>query len=534
MRPFLTLHNPADSAAYYGSGLWQSETFYSLLRHNAEAFGDDLALVDSRRRLTWREVQDAADGVAAELRSFGLVAGDRVCAWMSNRVELVLLMLACSREGFACNPSLHRSHTSREIGAFLQELRARALFSETGWGADRDRVKLDTILTEVSSLRAIFDETNFPRPAPNLTEWNRDPDRVGYLAFTSGTTGIPKCVMHSANTLLANARELARDWKVVRGTVILSLSPLSHHIAWVAFGQWLLSGCRLVTNDPPAGQSMLDWVNTSGATYLMGVPTHAIDLLREQAGTGKGFGGVTTFYMAGAAIPPSICETLIGQGITPQNVYGMTENSSHQYTLPDDSAATIVNTCGRGGQAYRIRIFDLADPNRAVPTGEVGEIGGKGAALMLGYFNNQVETEVGFNDDGWFLSGDLGRLDAAGNLTVVGRLKDTINRGGHKIYPAYIEELALRHPGVEKAACVAVPDARLGERVCLAISGPAAAERLLDHLRSAGLSKYDMPEFFLRMESFPMTASGKVLKRSLTEMVQRRRVVPEPVGGGRH
>lgn len=529
MRLFLTLHNPSDSAAYYGSGLWQSETFYSLLCRNADAHGDELALVDSRRSLTWREVREATDGVAAELRSFGLVAGDRVCAWMSNRVELPILMLACSREGFACNPSLHRSYTSREIGRFLQELRARALFSETGWGADRDSVKLDAILAEIPSLRVVFDETNFPAPAPNLTEWRCDPDRIGYLAFTSGTTGKPKCVMHSDNTLLANARELVRDWQVNRETVILSLSPLSHHIAWVAFGQWLLSGCTFGTNDPPEGQSTLDWVNATGATYIMGVPTHAIDLLGEQAASGKGLGAVKTFYMAGAAIPPSVCEALLDQGITPQNVYGMTENSSHQYTLPGDGRQTIAETCGRGGRAYQIRIFDIADPNRALPAGEVGQIGGRGAALMLGYFDNQADTEASFNDEGWFLSGDLGKLDTEGNLTVVGRLKDTINRGGHKIYPAHIEELALRYPGVDKAACVPVRDERLGERVCLAINGSAHADSLFDHLRSSGLSKYDMPEFFIRMESFPMTASGKILKRNLAEMLLHRRVVPEAV-----
>ena len=272
---------------------------------------------------------------------------------------------------------------------------------------------------------------------------------MSYLAFTSGTTGTPKCVMHSDNTLLANARDLVRDWGHGPQTVLLSLSPLSHHIAWVAVAQWLLAGCELVTDDPPAGMSRLDWIIETGATYVMGVPTHAIDMLSEQRKRNIAqMGEVKLFYMAGAPIPPSVCEAFVRQDIKPQNIYGMTENSSHQYTHPDDDEATIVKTCGRGGPAYEVRLFDPLDSDREVPPGTVGQIAGRGAALMLGYLDNQTATEQSFNSDGWFLSGDLGVLDERGNLKIEGRLKDLIIRGGHNIYPATIEALALRHPDV--------------------------------------------------------------------------------------
>ena len=534
MRPFLTLHHPARARRYYAEGTWRNDTFYSLLAGHAKARPDAAALRDGGRRLAWREVLAWVDGVAADLRRHGLVGGDRVSIWMSNKLETIITFLACAREGFACNPSLHRTYTCAEIVQLIDRLQAKAFVTEPGWGADRANVDFDAMLGQVSSLRNVYSRDTFPQAAPAISKPVEDPDKVSYLAFTSGTTGTPKCVMHSDNTLLANARDLVRDWGHGPQTVLLSLSPLSHHIAWVAVAQWLLAGCELVTDDPPAGMSRLDWIIETGATYVMGVPTHAIDMLSEQRKRNIAqMGVVKLFYMAGSPIPPSVCEAFVRQDIKPQNIYGMTESSSHQYTHPDDDEATIVKTCGRGGPAYEVRLFDPLDSDREVPPGTVGQIAGRGAALMLGYLDNQTATEQSFNSDGWFLSGDLGVLDARGNLKIEGRLKDLIIRGGHNIYPSTIEALALRHPDVTKAAAFPVPDERLGERVCLAIIGTTGGEALLQHLHGEGLSKYDMPEFFIRVDAFPLTASGKILKRELVQMVKRGELSPQPVRFGR-
>jgi acyl-CoA synthetase len=285
-----------------------------------------------------------------------------------------------------------------------------------------------------------------------------------------------------------------------------------------------------VTDDPPPGRSRLDWIIETGATYVLGVPTHAMDMLAEQRQRGiPTFGHVKVFYMAGAAIPPIVAQNFLDQGVRPQNIYGMTENSSHQYTLPSDDERTVVETCGRGGRAYEVRLFDPADDNRPVGIGEVGQIGGRGAALMLGYFDNQFATEASFNADGWFMSGDLGVLDDAGNLRIEGRLKDLIIRGGHNIYPSHIEALALRHSSVLKAACFPVADERLGERVCISVLGEISPDELLGHLAAEGLSKFDMPEYFARLEAFPLTASGKILKRELVERVRRGEIAPTPI-----
>lgn len=532
MRPFLTLHHPADTARHYEQGLWRKDTFYSLLALHAAERPDAVALQDGRRSVSWSQLLPWVDGVANSLREFGLVGGDRVSIWMSNRIEAVVMFLACAREGFACNPSLHKTYTCAEIVDLLSTLSTRALLTEPGWGADRAQVDLDSMLVRLPSLKMVYTPDNLPGPVDNATPPCPDPDKVSYLAFTSGTTGTPKCVMHSDNTLLANARDLVADWRHGPDTVLLSLSPLSHHIAWVGVAQWLLSGGRFVTDDPPSGMSRLDWIEASGATYVLGVPTHAMDVLAEQKrAKRRGLGKVSVFYMAGAPIPPATAAAFVEQGVTPQNVYGMTENSSHQYTHPGDSPEVIVTTCGRGGRAYEVRLFDPSDGDKEVAPGEVGQIGGRGAALMLGYFNNQAATESSFNRDGWFLSGDLGVLDASGNLRIEGRLKDLIIRGGHNIYPSHIEAVAVRHKQVNRVAAFPVPDDRLGERVCIAISGTAELEDLMQHLRDQGISKYDMPEYFVRLEEFPLTASGKILKRELALQVRRGELAPVPIAG---
>jgi acyl-CoA synthetase len=527
VRPFLTLHHPAQARAYYEQGVWQADTFYGLLAQHAADRPDAIALQDGRQKLAWIELRRRVDGVAADLRARGLAGGDRVSIWMSNRVEAIVMFLACAREGFACNPSLHRTFTCAEIGQLLERLRARALLTEPGWGADRTRADFDAVLAGVASLKAVYAPEGLPGAANNASAAATDPDSVVYLAFTSGTTGTPKCVMHSHNTLLANARDMVRDWEHGPDTVLLSLSPLSHHIAWVGVGQWLVAGCRFVTSDPPQGTSLLDWIIETDATYVMGVPTHAMDVLAQQKARGiQQLGRVAVFYMAGAPIPPSVAAAFMAQGIKPQNIYGMTENSSHQYTHPQDETDISVTTCGRGGPGYQVRLFDPADRDRPVGPGEVGEIGGRGGALMLGYFDNQTATEASFNRDGWFMSGDLGSIDRDGNLKVEGRLKDLIIRGGHNIYPAHIEALALRHESVTRVACFPVADERLGERVCIAVAGAVAPAELLAHLGREGLSKYDMPEYFARLEQFPLTASGKILKRELIEMVKRGAIEP--------
>ena len=539
----LTRHDPAEAQIFHANGTWGDETHYRLLAKNAAARPDAFALRDGARRLTWSELVHWVDVMSADLAAQGLRANDRVSLWASNRIESVVMYLACSRNGYACNPSLHRTYKVDEISGLLDRLSTKAILVEEGWGADVSRHDPFEALGSLPAMRKVYRVPATRETGPEfpitksadieLPASNENPDKVCYLAFTSGTTGTPKCVMHSDNTLLANARDMVRDWKHDETSRLLSLSPLSHHIAWVGIAQWLLFGGEFVTDDPPAGVSKLDWILETEPTYIMGVPTHAMDTLAEMRKRGlEKMGTVKVFYMAGAPIPPATAQSFVEMGVTPQNVYGMTENSSHHYTWPDDPQVTICESCGRGGKAYRLKIFDPENPDIEMPQGEVGHIAGKGACLMLGYFDNQKATEESFNKDGWFLSGDLGLIDADGCLRFVGRLKDIIIRGGKNIHPKKIEDLAIKHPNVEKAAAFPVPDGRLGERVCLAVLSTGSepeGQDVLGHLFGHGLSIYDMPEYYMVMTEFPLTPSGKILKRELTEWAKDGRLKPDPI-----
>jgi acyl-CoA synthetase len=551
MSTLLTLHDPRTARAFHDAGYWRDDTFWTLAVHHAAVRPAAYALRDSRRRLTWTEVVTWAEAVAAELHAAGLKRGQRVCVWLPNRVEAVIVFLACSRNGYVCNPSLHQNYTVGEIVPLLDRIQAAALFGEAGYGADAARADVFAQAAALASMKRVFrllplhapaapDSAYAAFPAQGaradrtlLPPVDDNPDKIVYLAFTSGTTGIPKGVLHSDNTLLANGRAMVQDWHHDHATVLYSHSPLSHHIATVAVEQAVVAGMELVVNDVPPGKKPLDGIVGSNATYVMGVPTHAIDVLADARSRGMDrLGSVTIFYMAGATIPPETARAFLDMGIKPQNIYGMTENGSHQYTRPTDDAETICSTCGGAAIGYETRIFDAETPDREAPPGAIGEIGTRGALLMLGYFDNQTATENSFNAGGWFLSGDLGRFDAKGNLIIEGRKKDLIIRGGHNIHPSRIENLALMHRGVVKAAAFPVADARLGEKVCLAViprdGAHITADALLAHLDRVGLSKYDMPEYFLALDAFPLTASGKILKRELVEWTKAGRIAPVP------
>ena len=536
----LTLLNAPTLAAYTAAGWWGGETIYQIAARHTGASPHAFAVRDRRRRLTYAELVAAADRLAAHLAGHGVRRGQRVAVWLPSRIETAIALLACSRNGYVCCPSLHRDHRVAEVMALVDRMRAAAVIAQPGYGADAGQEDFFHRLADRDFLRAAL-RVGPPDAAPfaDLTGPARglppsgDPNQVMYLPFTSGTTGTPKGVLHSDNTLLATARMMARDWRL-DGAVLYTLSPLSHNLGLGALITALCGGGELVLHDLPRGESLLDRLEETGAEFLFGVPTHAIDLLAELRARGPGrLGKVRGFRISGAAAPASTITELMRYGVVPQSGYGMTETCSHQYTHPDDPPGRVAETSGRACDGYEVRIWRQDDPDTEAGPGEIGEIGGRGASLMLGYFGDQQATEAAFNAEGWFMTGDLGWLDDAGYLHITGRKKDVIIRGGRNIYPARIEALALRCGGIDKAAAFAVADSRLGERVCLAVVASAGSridpEVLLRDLAVAGLAKYDLPEFILPLAEMPLTASGKIVKRELARWAVEGQVRPIPV-----
>jgi acyl-CoA synthetase len=495
---------------------------------------------DRHRCLTYAALVEAADRLAGCLAAQGLRTGQRVAVWLPSRVETAIALLACSRNGYVCCPSLHRNHTVGQVVELVDRVRAAGLIVQPGYGADADRHDIFRILADRTFLR--WSWRTGPAQAASFADLpderldlpaSRDPNQIMYLPFTSGTTGAPKGALHSDNTLLASARMMARDWQL-HGQVLYTLSPLSHNLGLGALVTALAAGGELVVHDLPRGESVADRLEETAAVFLFGVPTHAIDLLAEMQARGlRRLGAVRGFRISGAPAPAQLVAALIDHGVTPQSGYGMTETCSHQYTRPDDPPERIIATSGRACDGYELRIWRQDDPDAEAAPGEIGEIGGRGASLMLGYFDDQAATEAAFNAAGWFMTGDLGIIDEAGYLRVTGRRKDVIIRGGRNIHPAPIEAAALRHRLVQQAAAFPVADPRLGERLCLAVvaSGGGFCDpvELLEHLAAGGVSTADLPEFILCLAEMPLTASGKIIKRELVRWVETGRVQPQPV-----
>lgn len=544
MNTILSLLDTERHAGFVAAGHWGNDTIYALAAKRARLEPDAVAVTDRFRRLTYSQLVESADALAGDLSHRGVRPGERVAVWLPSSVETAIAMLAASRNGFVCCTSLHRDHTVMEVVALAERMRAAALIASPGYGADADRRDIFTQIAPLATLRHVYrvDRENslhaFPEPPPANAEAplppNGDPNRVIYLPFTSGTTGIPKGVLHSDNTLLATARSLVGDWSLDQRTVIYTLSPLSHNLGLGALITAIVAGCEIVVHDLPKGGGLIDRLVETNATFLFGVPTHAIDLVAELRKRGLSrAGAVRAFRVSGAAAPPEIIHELMRFGITPQSGYGMTETCSHQYTLPHDGPDLISGSCGKACAGYQVRIWRQDNPDVEAAIGEIGQIGGRGASLMLGYFDDQEATENSFNSSGWFMTGDLGWIDADGYLRITGRKKDIIIRGGHNIYPARIEALAGGHPDIERAAAFPVADARLGEKVCLALVTRHGANiepnQILQFLDQSGLSKYDMPEYLLFLDAVPLTASGKIIKRDLAASVASGKMRPIPV-----
>ena len=549
--PKITTHSAAQRRQYRAAGFWQDKTIFRIVQEHAERAPDRFAVRDRYRRLTYRQLVSAAERLAMDLSENGVEPGRQVAVWLPNRLEIVIALLACSRNRYTCCPSLHRNHTVAEVMQILDRFQSAVLISERGYGTGVDQCDVDAELARLKHAPVHYalqpssrhnagiplfgdhivtnsnPDTGTGRVVPN-------PDTLVYLALTSGTTGEPKGVMHSDNTLLANARAIAADWHFNSASVIYTLSPLSHNLGFGAMVTALYSGAEVVLSQLAPDESLVGDLLGTGATFIYGVPAHAIDLLKElrNAGT-QTFEKITGFRISGAQAPGNVVAELLEYGIMPQTGYGMTEAHSHNYTLPGDAPERIIGTAGRACPGYGIKIWSLDNKDVELGVGEVGQIGGKGASLMLGYYGDEATTASSLNSDGWFMTGDIGSLDEDGYLHIEGRIKDVIIRGGHNIYPARIEQLAARHPDVDKVAAVPFPDERLGEKVCLVIK-PANgtnpdSRQILKHLEAEGLSKYDMPEYLAEIDDMPMTPGGKVSKRDLLALMTAGRVNPQPV-----
>jgi len=371
---------------------------------------------------------------------------------------------------------------------------------------------------ETVSLAAALAHT---APLPQSERVAMSADEVFRMAFTSGTTGNPKCVLHSFNTTLPACRVLTRDMQASEHDVFLIYLPVGLNWGYLLLLQALLLGARVVLLDRFSGRA-LELIAREKATFVASAPASLIAMLNEPELERYDCSSLRVVITGGASCPVETLRAfrrrMAGHLI---ELYGMLETGYHAYTRLTDDAEKVNGTIGRCVEGMGLRLID-AD-GREVKRGEEGEIAADGPSVHLGYYNNAAANAEAFTADGWFRTGDLGvAADDAGNVRIVGRSKEIINRGGKKFFPREVEEILYTHPKVLHAAMVGVADPRLGERNCLCVvpknGASVSLEEFIDFLRDQ-VATYKLPERLEVLDELPFTPTGKIQRFVLQRQI---------------
>jgi fatty-acyl-CoA synthase len=528
--PLTRAHWPAVD----GSGVRET-TIGSVLREAAGRAPDAIALVDGdpersdRRQWTFAQLLEAAERAARALLT-RFTPGMRVAVWAPNSPEWVILEFAAALAGLTL-VTVNPAYQGDELAHVLGHSEADGLFLADRF-ADRD---LNAVLADVR------DRLPRLRDVLSFSEWDAftaagrtgelpdvDPYSPAQVLYTSGTTGRPKGAVLTHRGLTNNARLTFQAAGVGPGDVEVNPMPMFHVGGSCLFTLGPLQATAtqvLMPRFSPALQ--LELIETYQATILCGVPTMLRALLAHPDLAKRDVSALRRVLTGGAVSPPALVrEVEAALGVTYQISFAQTEAScSVTIATAADSAADRAETLGRPLPHTEARIADLRT-NETAGCGEVGEICVRGYQVMRGYLNAPEATAAAVDANSWLHTGDLGSMDERGYLRIAGRLKEMIIRGGENIYPREIEEVLIAHPAVADASVIGIPDEYYGEVVGAAIrpldagdpGGGALAGELAEYCR-ARLAVEKVPVRWLVTGAFPMTASGKIRKDALREML---------------
>jgi acyl-CoA synthetase (AMP-forming)/AMP-acid ligase II len=502
---------------------------------------DRVALVDGERRLTYAEYYAAVRALAATWIELGLTRSDVIAIQLPNWLEFAVVIGAAVAAGIPfCQ--VHQAFRSKEIAFVLEFVGARLMIVPERFGKHdypamieglRDRTPAlefigvvgDAVPDRFIDIRAAMR----PRPLPPAIEAElaaRRPaaDDLCRFAFTSGTTGDPKAVMHSHSTTLSTVRTHVRDQQVGPQSAFLLFLPVGLNWGISTVLQGLLSGAKVVLMERFDAQRALALIEAETITHIPTAPTSLIALI-DAAETGEhDVSSLQVVITGGASCPVDVLRRArerVPARIT--EMYGMLESGAQARTRLEDDPIEVAGTVGRPVDGMQIRILD--DAGNEVPAGTVGEVTCFGPSVMLGYYNNADANARAFTADGWLRTGDLGFFDAAGRLTISGRKKEMIIRGGANIYPREIEEVLFKHPGIADAAVIGVPHPSLGEIAVACIVPKDEAAFTLETLTAylaPQIAKYKLPEDVVLLERLPRNATGKVQKQELLAIAKHR------------
>ena len=507
------------------------------LAFQAEARGgrEALAFPETGARLTWEGWHEAATALARGLLGRGFRPGDRVGLLAESRIEWPVVQMAVAIAGCVLVP-LNTHYRRDDLAYALGHSKPRGLFLSRAF---RGNPYLENVREIRPTLPALELLVGLDGPEADcagygaLVEEGRtggtalpavDPDAVGSLQYTSGTTGFPKGALLTHAGTMANAWGISGRLRVTAEDRWTSIIPLFHCAGCIMciLGTVQRGSAYIgVSHFDPA--AMFRIVEEERCTMLSGVPTSYVAMLDHKARGGHDLSSLRAGTCGGADTDPALLARCADAFPIPGlvQVYGQTEAST-LIALADCEAPERFETCGPPLPGAKVRIAD-AVTGAPLPAGEIGQIETAGPMVMRGYFDNPDATAETVGPDGWMRTGDLGYLTGEGNVVVAGgRLRDMIIRGGENIYPVEVENLLRAHPEVRDIAVFGMPDDYYGEIVAAAVDGgDALTPDELGRYCAGRIARFKAPARWFRADSFPLTASGKIRKTELRDMADR-------------
>lgn len=509
------------------------QTLSHWLSGHAQTRPDAPALVDVDGTLSYSDLANAVSKLSSGLAGLGIGEGDTVGVQLPNLRSFVIAFLAITARG-GIFQTLHMPYRSKELQGLLSDSAAKAVIVTN---ADKDSRTQD-VLSVRSSLPAL-DHVIVAGSAPDgcaslsgLMETTANSDDMVametgapyLLLYTSGTTAAPKGVPHVYRSFLNNALLSAQEMQIGSDSRILSLAPMSHLYGLFTFHLALASGAATVLVPTFNPKTLLPDLQAARATHVYAAPAHFAPLVAQNVLNPEHLAGIQLLCLSGAAVPRSLAVAVDANmengGVI--QLWGMSELQAGTFGRPGDPAEKRFSTAGAAAPKTELRV--LGDNGTDLPPGQEGALQVRGPSVFAGYLNRPDENKQAFDGGGWFATGDLAVIDAEGYLTITGRTKEIINRGGVKFNPVEVEELLTSLSQIQQCAIVPVPDPDLGERGCLCVEltpdATLTLEQATEVLADAGMAKYKWPERLVILDSLPLTPTRKIMRGELSKLMQ--------------
>ncbi|EIL1426034.1 medium-chain fatty-acid--CoA ligase [Escherichia coli] len=531
--------NEQRRAAYRQQGLWGDASLADYWQQTARAMPDKIAVVDNHgASYTYSALDHAASCLANWMLAKGIESGDRIAFQLPGWCEFTVIYLACLKIGAVSVPLLP-SWREAELVWVLNKCQAKMFFAPTLFKQTRpvdlilplqnqlpqlqQIVGVDKLAPATSSLslsQIIADNT------PLITAITTHGDELAAVLFTSGTEGLPKGVMLTHNNILASERAYCARLNLTWQDVFMMPAPLGHATGFLhGVTAPFLIGARSVLLDIFTPDACLALLEQQRCTCMLGATPFVYDLLNLLEKQPAELSALRFFLCGGTTIPKKVARECQQRGIKLLSVYGSTESSPHAVVNLDDPLSRFMHTDGYAAAGVEIKVVD--DARKTLPPGCEGEEASRGPNVFMGYFDEPELTARALDEEGWYYSGDLCRMDEAGYIKITGRKKDIIVRGGENISSREVEDILLQHPKIHDACVVAMPDERLGERSCayVVLKAPhhsLSLEEVVAFFSRKRVAKYKYPEHIVVIEKLPRTASGKIQKFLLRKDIMRR------------